>query len=158
MREIIWLIVTVICALLLTVLPLPSWIVFARPQWAFLVVMFWCVSSIGQSRIGMAWWVGVIMDVLTGTLLGQHAFAYSFLSYVGLTLSRRVRSFPLLQQSSLIFIMSVMNLLLQYIIMTLHGMRPSSWMYWLPCLTNAIVWPWLCILLQQCVEKLRLTV
>ena len=156
MRELLWLIFTLICALLLTILPLPGWIVWARPQWTFLVVMFWCVSSPSQSRIAMAWCVGLLMDLLTGTLLGQHAFIYSTIAYLGLKFSRRLRQFPLLQQILLILLVSIVNLLLQYIIMTLYGVRPTSWMYWLPCVTNAIVWPWICILLQEFSEKLDL--
>ncbi|MCH9643631.1 MAG: rod shape-determining protein MreD [Gammaproteobacteria bacterium] len=156
MREHLWLIFTVICALLLTILPLPAWIVWARPQWTFLVVLFWCVSSPNQSRIAMAWFVGFVMDLLTGTVLGQHAFIYSVIGYLGLKFSRRLRQFPLLQQSLLVFLVSIVNLVSQYIMMTLYGVRPISWMYWLPCITNAIVWPWMCILLQEFVEKLDL--
>ena len=157
-REYTWITITLLGAFLLTILPLPEWVVFARPQWPLLVVLFWSISSSGRSRIGLAWWVGLLLDLLTGTLLGQNAFTYCLLSYLSVKASRYLRDFSLLPQSIFIFVMTLISLTAQYMIMTLFGSRPIHWAYWLPCITNPLVWPWLCILLQQCVNRDHLRV
>lgn len=66
-----------ILAFLLTVLPLPDWARFYRPQWSTLVLIYWTLASPYRVGVGIGWATGIVIDVITGTLLGQHALALS---------------------------------------------------------------------------------
>ena len=60
----------------MSVLPWSGTWLLARPDFVLLVLIFWTVHeprSIGQ---GMAFALGLLMDVSDSMLLGQHAFAY----------------------------------------------------------------------------------
>jgi rod shape-determining protein MreD len=90
-------------AFLLMVLPLPEWARSFRPQWYTLVLIYWCMASPQRVGVGVGWLTGIIVDVLTGTLLGQHALSLSVIAYITQKLHQRLRLFPIWQQSLSIF-------------------------------------------------------
>ncbi len=134
---------------ILTVLPLPSWIVWARPQWVFLILIFWTTMTPNKMSVGTAWLIGLFMDLLTGTLLGQHAFVYAFVAYFLIRFHPQMKNFPLSQQSLMIFVLVMLNLALQYWINGIAGTPVQHWVYWLPSISSVIIWPWLCLLLRE---------
>jgi rod shape-determining protein MreD len=82
---------TMAAALVFNFLPwAPNWPV---PDMLAIVLVFWNIFL--PSRIGLApaWLLGLVMDVHQGVLLGQHALAYSILSYGAITLHRRIPDF-----------------------------------------------------------------
>ena len=64
---------TFIIALLLTVIPLPEGLRFLRPDWVGLVLIYWCMALPHRVGVASGWFMGLMVDLLTGTLLGQHA-------------------------------------------------------------------------------------
>src|SRR5678810_31881 len=72
---------TFLSALILTLLPMPEWAVWIRPAWVLLVLIYWNMIAPEQISLGTAWMLGILLDVLTGSLLGEHAFALTIASY-----------------------------------------------------------------------------
>src|SRR5262245_65073167 len=60
------------------------------PDFAALVLTFWCVRQPRLVGLGVGWVVGLISDAGNGVLLGQHALAYSVLAFLAVWLSRRI--------------------------------------------------------------------
>ena len=135
-------------ALLLTAVPVPDDLRIARPDWVLLVLIYWSMALPHRVGVGTGWLLGLINDALTGTLLGQHALAYSLVIYLTLKLHQRLRLYPLWQQAlSILVLLSLGQLLLLWI----NGMigRPiHSWLYWLPSLIGALLWPFLFVILR----------
>ncbi|MBI5042177.1 MAG: rod shape-determining protein MreD [Gammaproteobacteria bacterium] len=140
--------ITLLLALLLVNLPLPDVLRILRPDWVLLVLLYWAMALPHRVGVGIAWLLGLFTDVLTGTLLGQHALAYSIVIYLMLKLHQRLRLHPLWQQSlSILSLLALSQLLLLWI----NGMigRPvHSWLYWLPSLLGALLWPFVFLLLR----------
>ena len=67
------------------------------PDFVALVLAFWCVRQPRLVGIGIAWLLGLLIDVGNGVLLGQHALAYSVLAFGAIALSRRILWFPLVE-------------------------------------------------------------
>src|SRR5438477_10745130 len=68
------------------------------PDFAALVLAFWCVRQPRLVGLGIGWTLGLFSDAGNGVLLGQHALAYSLLAFLSLWLSRRILWFgPMLQ-------------------------------------------------------------
>ncbi|MFA7386454.1 MAG: rod shape-determining protein MreD, partial [Thiohalobacteraceae bacterium] len=141
--------VSLAAALLLTSVPLPDDLRILRPDWVLLVLIYWSMALPHRAGVGTAWLLGLVVDVLTGTLLGQHALAYSLVIFLTLKLHQRLRLYPLWQQAlSVLVLLSLGQLLLLWI----NGMigRPiQSWLYWLPSLVGALLWPFLFIILRS---------
>ena len=86
-------------AYLLSVLPWSGTWLLARPDFVLLVLIFWTVHeprSIGQ---GMAFALGLLMDVSDSMLLGQHALAYVVAVFGVQVLRVRILSFHLPEQT-----------------------------------------------------------
>lgn len=140
---------TFLIAMMLLILPLPSWITWFRPAWVFMVLIFWMVAIPDRMGIGIAWVIGLLIDLLTGTLFGQHALVLACIAYFVIKFQVQIRSFPLWQQILLIMGMTMVYLALQYWMLALAGTSPDTDKYWLPVLTTTLIWPWVYILLKD---------
>ena len=69
------------------------------PDWVALVLAFWCVHQPQRVGMGTAFFLGLLMDVVDGSIMGQHALAYVPLAFAATGLSRRILWFPLAQQA-----------------------------------------------------------
>jgi rod shape-determining protein MreD len=69
------------------------------PDWVALVLTFWCVHQPLKVSMGVAFILGLLMDVADASVMGQHALAYVLLAFAAGGLSRRILWFPLLQQA-----------------------------------------------------------
>jgi rod shape-determining protein MreD len=74
-----------------------SWLLI-RPDFVLIVLLFWAIHeprSIGQ---GVAFWIGLLMDVSDSMLLGQHALSYVIAVFGAQALRVRILSFQLPEQ------------------------------------------------------------
>jgi len=143
--------------MILAVMPLPSWLGHLRPDFVALVVIYWCMALPNRINVGVGWIAGIMMDILTGTLLGQHALAYSVIAYVTVKLHKQIRIYPLWQQALSIFTLVALSQLLIAWIRGITGESPDSWLYWLPSVTSAMLWPWLYIVMRNVRRKFRVS-
>jgi len=74
-----FMVLTMTLALLFNLFPWRD--VSGLPDMLALVLAFWCIHEPRKMGIGTAWILGLILDAGNGTLLGQHAFAYSVLAF-----------------------------------------------------------------------------
>jgi hypothetical protein len=70
---------TLLLALAINLLPLGRQP--AQPDLVALVLVFWNVHQPRRVGVGVAFAFGLLIDVHEGALLGQHALAYTLLSY-----------------------------------------------------------------------------
>ena len=133
---------TLVVALLLSVMPMPEQMEIGRPLWLALVLTFWAIHFPQNIGVLTAWCVGIAQDVLYGTLFGQHALALVIIVFLVLTLQQRLKVFPLWQQSfALLVIYGLAQLVLLWL-GTLSGMRPEINYYAWPVLISCLLWPW----------------
>ena len=48
-----------------------------KPDFLALVLLYWCIQEPRLIGVGIAWFVGLLMDVTDATVFGQHALAYA---------------------------------------------------------------------------------
>src|SRR5215467_3534277 len=80
-------------------LPVQPWFVLLSLFLA-LVLLYWCIREPRMISVGIAWCLGLVMDVADATVFGQHALAYAVLAYGAEYFRRRVLRFPLWQQAA----------------------------------------------------------
>lgn len=137
---VIWL--SLIVGLLLSVMPMPEFMQIGRPLWIALLLTYWALYL--PHRVGMltAWILGLATDVLFGTLLGQNALVLILVVFLVQTLHRRLRMFPLWQQSLVLLVVFGLAQLVQLWLGALTGNRTPTLMLVLPALVSALLWPW----------------
>jgi rod shape-determining protein MreD len=137
---------TPITALLLaslgaTVVPLPGLLEPLRPDFVALAVLWLCLMSLRSTGLLLAWGAGLAVDALHGMLLGQHALALVVIAYIALKMRLRIRAFPILHQSVVVFGLLALNEFILFWIDGLAGFPVTDWARWLPVLTGALCWP-----------------
>ena len=141
--------VSFLVAMILTSLPLPEGAIIYRPDWMALALIYWCMAIPERIGIFTGWLLGLLLDVMYGSLLGQNAMALSIIAYLVNILHLRVRMFPLWQQSVMVFLLVILHLAISAWIRGIAGQFSVTWTYWMPALTSALVWPFIFIVLRD---------
>jgi rod shape-determining protein MreD len=153
-----WVIIlTFLIALLLTLLPVPVWASPYRPEWVILVLMYWSIALPERVGIGSAWVLGLLLDTVKGSLLGEHALSLSLVAYTCLKLHRHLRVYPLWQQSLGVLLLVMLSQLLSLSIRGLSGPAPAQWHYWSTSIASMLLWPWLFIVMRDLRRRFRVT-
>ena len=148
-RGTLTIIASFVIAFMLTALPLPDWAVAWRPAWVALVLAYWCLALPQRIGVMTGWCIGLLLDVMHGSLLGQHAFGLAAVAYVVVIYHQQIRVYPLFRQAlvigSLIFIYSSIMLAIYNVL----GSMRYGYDTLLAALTSAILWPWVFIVLRD---------
>jgi rod shape-determining protein MreD len=141
---------TLLMALILALLPMPDWTIWLRPAWVLMVLIYWAMVTPYQVSVGIAWFTGLIVDLLNGTLLGEHALAFTIVVYFVSKMHIRLRMYPMIQQGISIFTFVLLYQFIIYCIQGFIGQLPGSHLYWLSSVTSMLLWPWLFVVLRDC--------
>jgi rod shape-determining protein MreD len=113
----------------------------AMPDLLAVALVFWNVHQPRRVGVGLAFVFGLLMDVHEGALLGQHALAYTLLSFVAITIHRRLLWFGILAQSVQILpVFLAAHLVSLAVRLLAGGMFPGWWLLLAP-LIEALLWP-----------------
>lgn len=133
--------------LMLNWLPWQGMWLALRPDFAALILLYWCTHKPHRIGIGIAWTVGIIADVADASLFGQHALSYTVLAFGGILLHRRIQMFDAREQPLQVFPL----ILTSYVVFaSVHWLTSGtmSWEYFLGSLTSALLWLPMSMLLQ----------
>lgn len=142
--------ITLLIAIILAVLPMPEWTVWLRPAWVLLVLIYWAMVVPTKVSVGVAWTTGLVMDLMCGTLLGEHALGFTVVIYFVSRMHIRLRMYPMLQQGFSVFAFVILYQFIIYCIQGFIGELPSSRLYWTSSVTSMLLWPWLFVLMRDC--------
>lgn len=132
---------TFIAALLINLLPWSGWWLLAKPDFVALVVLYWCIQQPRKVGFASAWLLGIVMDVAEGSLLGQHALAYSVLAFAGIVLHRRVLMFTMRDQILHVLVLLLLNDVMVLAVRMLAGAGFPGVTYFIGSLVAAALWP-----------------
>ena len=120
----------------------------ALPDLLALVLVFWNVHQPRRVGVGVAFVFGLLMDVHQGALLGQHALAYTLLSFVAITIHRRLLWFglPSSRRCRSCRCSSPRTRCRWWCGMLAGGMFPGWWLLLAPVF-EALLWPLVTLLL-----------
>ncbi len=147
--------ISFLAAAVLEVVILPDSLFKFRPEWLALTLIYWLLRHPEKIGIATAFLFGIAMDVISGTVLGVYALAYSVTAYLLLSMHQRLKMFPVIQQSLVVFFLVSIHLMIVYILsIALKGADGGLSYLWL-ALTSAIAWPLVLILTDRLALFLR---
>ena len=132
---------TVVLALIFTIVELPDSIEKARPELLLLIVIYWSLSAPRIAGLTFAWICGLAVDVLTGPILGQHALAFLLVAFLTHKFQLRMRVFPIWHQTLTVLMLLALYEFLVFWIDGIIGPAITAWTRWLPVLTSTLLWP-----------------
>jgi rod shape-determining protein MreD len=130
---------TLMLALALAVVPLGAVAPF-RPDWVAVVLLLWSLTAPRRFSLLTAFWTGIVLDTLTGSLLGQHPLALLVIVYLAERFHLRIRVFPV---SQLAVIVLFLLALYEFILFWIDGVADRTVPLierWAPPLTGTLVW------------------
>ena len=140
-----FIVLTMALALLFNLLPWRDTV--GVPDLTAAVLAFWCIHQPRRVGIGVAWTLGLLLDVGNGALIGQHALGYSVLAFLALAVHRRILWFPLWQQALHLLLLLWSTQLLTLAIRIASGAGFPGWTYFAGSFVCALLWPALSFLL-----------
>jgi rod shape-determining protein MreD len=140
---------TLFLGLLLNIVPASGLALTLKPDFLALVLLYWCIREPRMISVGIAWCLGLVMDVADATVFGQHALAYAVLAFAADYFRRRVLRFPLWQQAVQVAVLLAFCALLVLLVRFIGGAPLPRWTYAAPPLVGALLWPLLSVLLQR---------
>jgi len=138
-----------IAAFILSMVPLPQILQTVRPEFVLIVLIYWCIALPNRIGVGYGWIAGLIFDVSTDALLGQHALTFALIAYLAIQLHQRIRIFPIWQQALTIFVLMMLQGTITLWIKGMLGDAPSLWSFMLPAICTALFWPVAYLLMRQ---------
>lgn len=112
-----------------------------QPDLLSVCIVFWSIHQPRKIGIAAAFVLGIAMDIHHTALLGQHALAYTLLSFGSIMLHRRILWFPLGQQSLQVLPLFVLaHAVVLAIRLMSQGQWPSLTLLAAPVL-EALLWP-----------------
>lgn len=147
--------VSFLLAALLTCMPLPKFLHWLWPQWLLLVMMFWIINLPDRIGFGTAFGIGLLLDTLSGSMLGEHSLALIIITYFLIKFNNKIAFSRISAQSIIIFILVF---LYQALLYWIHGMiknLPATPTYWLSSITTALIWPSVALLLSKYAKPYR---
>jgi rod shape-determining protein MreD len=132
---------TVVVALVLSVLPLPLWLASVRPAFLVITVLYWSITAPRLGGIGLGFFSGLALDVFRGAVLGQNALALTAITYVAVREHQKIRLKPSFQQALIMLGALVAYEFILFAIDGWTGHPVTSPLRWIHTLTGALIWP-----------------
>ncbi|TMH07921.1 MAG: rod shape-determining protein MreD [Betaproteobacteria bacterium] len=112
----------------------------AMPDLLALTLVFWNVHQPRRVGVGVAFVFGLLMDVHQGALLGQHALAYTLLSFFAITIHRRLLWFSVPSQALQVLPLFVAAHAVALIVRVAAGGMFPGWSLMFAPLIEALLW------------------
>ena len=120
---------------------LPWGITAGVPDFVALALVFWSIHQPRKVGIGVAFMMGLLMDVHTASLLGENALAYTLLTYFAITIHRRVLWFAPLKQTLHVFPLFLLAQIIQAMIQFLVNGKFPGLLFFTQSVVTAALWP-----------------
>jgi len=122
-------------AAVLTIVKLPTWLFYFRPDWLALVAVYWVLAMPERLGVIYGFILGLILDLLLFKLFGLNALGFAALAFIVSHYHQQLRIFGLWQQALLVAIIIGVMKLLEF-----------TWFYWYSLVGDVVVWPFIYIL------------
>ncbi|MCW8864972.1 MAG: rod shape-determining protein MreD [Colwellia sp.] len=140
---------TLLIAVMASIMPLPLSVDVFRPDWVLIVLIYWTMALPGRVNIITAWVMGLLLDVLLGSVLGVHAAAMAVAIYIVAENFQKIRNFSISQQALITGVLAALYHLvvfwLQRFLIDVTFL--TSYLY--PVITSIVLWPWMFLLLRK---------
>ena len=131
---------SLLVALLLTLLPMPPSLQPLRPYWLALVLAYWVMEDPDRVGLGLAFVIGVIADLVVGTLLGEQALRLVVITFILQRFRARLRFFPMSQQALAIGALLLNDRIVALAIRMTLGEPALASLAWFSPLIGMLLW------------------
>lgn len=141
-----WIALSLALALVVELLPL-SGPARLTPDFVALLVLYWNINQPSRFGIGLSFLVDLIGDFFSAGLIGQHALAYTVISYLVLLRQRQIAMYSLGQQALIVLGLLLLSQAIMWLARMALGGVVVGWSYFMSPFVGALLWPLLTTIL-----------
>ncbi len=131
----------IILSIVLTIIPVPDIINSFRLPWLMMTVIYFSIFNVSLIGVLSAWFAGLILDLMTGGLMGENAMILSIISYISYRFRFQIRVYPIWQIMVVVLILLSLGELLSLWIQGVSGIMNISIVNWINISIAIIIWP-----------------
>ena len=134
--------------LIFAIFPLPIILNAFRPDWVILIIFYWVLAVPHRVSVVHAFILGLLLDLLLGSILGMHALLFPILAYAISINYQRIRYLTLVHTTLLVGVfVFVSKLSLYWIASSLQHIVLHKHYFW-SIFTSMLIWPWFFLLMR----------
>ena len=131
---------TLLIALLCQLFPWVGQGIIFRPAFMLVVLLYWILRAPNLCNVGTAWVAGLLVDLATSSLLGQHALSFTITAYIALTYQRRLALFNGWQLAGYVLVLLIVERIVLLLLKIFAGNDYPGLQYFWPILAGLILW------------------
>lgn len=131
---------TLAIALVLQLFPWSGLGINLRPDFILVALLYWVLRAPHLCNIGIAWFAGFLVDLASGSLLGQHALAFTVTAFLALLYQRRLVLFNRAQLAAYVLVLLLVARMLILLLKLFAGNEAPDWRYLLPIVSSMLLW------------------
>ena len=126
----------------LTILPLPGLISLARPPWVLLLILYVQFYLTTSFNLTFVFFTGLCLDVLLASVIGEHVFALSMITWMA---SSRVKRFHFFSSAQQIMLIGLLCFFFQFTTLLINAFLGFHYILIMPVMSafiSMLLWPW----------------
>lgn len=149
------LIITLLAALILTIVPLPDILVQVKPPWILLIVLYVQFYLPSYFNVTLLFILGLMLDSLLATVLGEHALTLCVVTWFANSQARRFSLFPIGHQMMFIGFFTMAYQFIIVMIDSFLGYQAEFVSILGTGFVSVLVWPWLRLMGEEFLLTVR---
>ena len=141
----------ILLSIILTVIPVPDLLDQYRLPWLKMTVIFFSIFNISLIGIISVWFSGLILDIMTGGLMGENALILAVLSYLSYRFRFQIRVYPMWQIMLIVLMLLSLGELISLWINGVSGTMSFNIYDWINVGIAVLVWP----IFMRVLEKMQ---
>ncbi|MCI5576822.1 MAG: rod shape-determining protein MreD [Succinivibrio sp.] len=141
------LIPSLLVALILQIVHLPTFLSDNRPDLLTLIILYFSMTNRIKLSLELAFFVGLTVDLITGSPLGIHVFTIALQVYL-ISSQFNFEKYKIYQQVLIVAIVNLVTNCIGYWLEHLIGQRYYEINFLYPALITALCWPLIYLVLQ----------
>ena len=138
-------------ALLVAVYPLSYQFSVFRPELVCLLTIYWVTQFPLKIGMGFAAFIGLLQDIIEGSIWGGHMLALTIIAYICLLSYQRIKNYSIWHQSFWMFVLVGIHQIVINWVQGLAGYRSDTPDMVFSITISALCWP----LLFSCMSRMR---
>jgi len=110
------------------------------PDFILLTLIFWFFKAPALVSISLFWFIGLIVDIFMGDLLGQYAMTYACCYFMAQYFLRKILLNSKYQQLLYIFLIFLSAQIIMLTINVMHDLQYPGFSYFLQSISALVVW------------------
>ena len=137
---------SLLIALLFQLYPWVGQGVIYRPAFMLVVLLYWLLRAPNLCNVGTAWLAGLLIDLATGSLLGQHALSFTITAFIALSYQRRLVLFNGWQLAGYVLALLIIERIVILLLKVFAGNENPGLAYFWPVVAGLVLWQMMILL------------